>query len=449
MKWVFIKLLFKLEYWLIKYTNNKSNFFRKVVIDKSQLIAAELFPDNTVGENRDTSVPAVHKIIFNKEINKDDEHHDNILILVDKLNKNKEVTNLISDYFLAQSYAFSLGKLSKAAKLTTAQEYEDEYFIKAKGFNPEAERFTDKSYKVKTKSLKKYHKKILIELKEIFDKKIAIEKEKIIEPIVISTSDITLFFSLFSTLFVVSGYFYNHQIFQYFGVNSDSFFSISDYLSTSVSLVLTPLIWSLVSTVIYVLGANRGLGTLLTNRQLGIKPKEKPPYGIAFTLITLNTLNVNALITGQEGVDKASSMVMFLNCLVVGFYYLEKMPFHYFKNPFKVILGFVVLLGFSFNLNKLTSDAIELYQLDTYQPAYTAEFTKKEISERSLEFISINSNYIFMRNKQTLKMEIYPKTFVEKLTPTNLKPKKEMTINNLLITWIELLVFIYEFITNK
>lgn len=449
MKWVFINLLFKLEYWLIKYTNKKSNFFRKVVIDKSQLIAAELFPENTVGENIDISIPAVHKIIFNKEINKDDEHHDNILILAGKLNENKEVANLISDYFLAQSYAYSLGKLSKAAKFTTAQEYEDEYYIKAQGFNPEAEKFTDKSYKIKTKSLKKYHKKILIELKNIFDEKIAIEKEKIIEPIVINTSDITLFFSLFSTLFVVSGYFYNHQVFQYFGVNSDSFFSISDYLSTSVSLVLTPLIWSLVSTVIYVLGANRGLGTLLSNRQLGIKPKDKPPYAIALSLITLNVFNINALITGQEGVDKASSMVMFLNCLVVGYYFIEKIPFHYFKNPFKVILGLVVLLGFSVNLNKLTSDKIELYQLDNYQPVYTAEFTQKEISERGLEFISINSNYIFMRNKQTLKMEIYPKTFVVKLTPTNFKSKKEMTVNNFLVTWIELFVLIYEMITNK
>ena len=65
-----------------------------------------------------------------------------------------------------------------------------------------------------------------------------------------------------------------------------------------------------------------------------------------------------------------------------------------------------------------------------------------------LEFISINSNYIFMRNKSSKEMEVYPKSLVVKLTPTNLKSKKEMTLQDYLVNWIKLFVLIYEKITS-
>lgn len=436
MKWKLLNALLKLECWVIKYTNKKSNFFRKVIIDKAQIITNELYPENTFGDNIDISIGAVHNLVLKKEINNNDKHIDEIKNVIIKLKENTEINSLIVDYFLAQSYAFSLGKISKAVKFTTAQEYEQEYYSKALEFDPNAKKYNESIFKKKLKEVKKYQQVLISDLKLVLKEKVEAEKKAIIDPIELSVAHITLFASLFSSLFIVSGYYYNHQVYQYFGVNSDDFYVISDYLSTSVSLILTPLFWSLIMTVAYMFGANRGVGLLLKNKQLGIKTESKPPYTIALFIILLNVLHIYALLIQRQGLEGASSKIMLLNYVVVGLYFLDKLPWQYFKNPVKVLFGLVAILGFSLNIHKLTQAQIELHDTGDYKPAYIVEFSKKELSDKPFEFINLNSNYVFMKNMNTNKLEIYPKTLVVKITPTNVKSKKEVLLYDFLFNII-------------
>jgi hypothetical protein len=434
-----MKALYKIELWIIKSLLNKSQVFMSVAISYARIIASRDFESNTVIENIDIAIAAVCKlanvetIAFEREVNF--EQVETILL---KLNSDKDIMNLLAEYNLARSHAYT------RVSLTDTKQYVDEYISKAKLFNPDIEPFNPKSFDERLKLVKSKQKHLQKQLNQILDNKIAKEKEGDVGEISLNSIDLAILFSLFSSLFLISGYYYNYSLLKEFNVNSDHFYVVSDYISTSVSLIITPLFWTGIFIVSFILGASTGLDNKIRRKQLNIKVNDKDPIAIPLSIILINIVHLLSML---KGVFLLNDTIIAINVLVVSLYSIEKIPFHYFKHPIKVYCSVLVCIGFIWNLNTNVNREIRRITSDDYQPKYLVKFNEKMVKAESLEFIALNSNYLIMRNTDSRSIEIYPKSYINKLTP-NPKQAHELDFIEQVIVVIESFSQLYEVITK-
>jgi hypothetical protein len=435
-----MKALYKIELWIIKSLLNKSQVFMSVAISYARIIASRDFESNTVIENIDIAIAAVCKlanvetIAFEREVNF--EQVETILL---KLNSDKDIMNLLAEYNLARSHAYT------RVSLTDTKQYVDEYISKAKLFNPDIEPFNPKSFDERLKLVKSKQKHLQKQLNQILDNKIAKEKEGDVGEISLNSIDVAILFSLFSSLFLISGYYYNYSLLKEFNVNSDHFYVVSDYISTSISLIITILFWTGILIVSFILGASDRLDKIIRENQLNKKVKDKPLIALPLFIISMNIINLFSMLEGRfERVDT----IMALNVLVVSFYLIEKMPFHYFKHPIKIYGSILVCLGFIWNLNVKVNEEIQNITSDDYQPKYLVKFNDEMVEGMPLEFIALNSNYLIMRNTDSKSIEIYPKSYIKKLTP-NPNQAHELNFIEWGVAFIDIYSQLYEVITKE
>jgi hypothetical protein len=98
-------------------------------------------------------------------------------------------------------------------------------------------------------------------------------------------------------------------------------------------------------------------------------------------------------------------------------------------------------------LNIKVNGEIQKITSDDYQPKYFVKFNEKMVKAESLEFITLNSNYLIMRNTDSRSIEIYPKSYINKLTP-NPKQAHEPDFVERVIVVIESFSQLYEVITK-
>lgn len=434
-----IRAAYKIELWLVKHLLNKSHVFRYVAISHARIIASDIFQDNTMDENIDIAINAIYKLLNTEESESDSLNIEQVEELLPKLKSNIDVMNLLAEYHLAQSYAFS--RLS----LLDNKTHVEEGLNKAKKFNSEIAPFNPKSFKKRFKEIKAERKLLQKQLNAILENKISKEKEENIEQISFQPTDLAILFSLFSSLFLISGYYYNHSLLKEFNINSDDFFLLSDYISTSISLILTPLLWTGVFLISFLFGADSRFSNRIKEKQLNIKINDKPPFTLPLTIILMNIVNIALMLEGN--VEVGNSMLA-LNGLIVSLYFIEKIPFHYFKNPIKAFGTLLVIIGFTWNLNAKINTEINKITSDDYQPRYFVKFKDKMIKNESLEFLGLNSNYIIMRNTDSNNIEIYPKSYVIKLI-TNSNQKQDLNFLEWIIKFIEINAKLYEIITTE
>jgi hypothetical protein len=219
---------------------------------------------------------------------------------------------------------------------------------------------------------------------------------------------------------------------------------VSDYISTSVSLIITPLFWTGIFIVSFILGASTGLDNKIRRKQLNIKVNDKDPIAIPLSIILINIVHLLSML---KGVFLLNDTIIAINVLVVSLYSIEKIPFHYFKHPIKVYCSVLVCIGFIWNLNTNVNREIQKITSDDYQPKYLVKFNEKMVKAESLEFIALNSNYLIMRNTDSRSIEIYPKSYINKLTP-NPNQAHALDFIERVIAVIESFSQLYEVITK-
>lgn len=172
-----IRAAYKVELWLVKHLLNKSHVFRYVAISHARIIASDIFQDNTMDENIDIAINAIYKLSNTEESESDSLNIEQVEELLPKLKSNIDVMNLLAEYHLAQSYAFS------RIFLLDNKTYVEEGLNKAKKFNSEIASFNPKSFKKRFKEIKAERKLLQKQLNAILENKISKEKEKNIEQI--------------------------------------------------------------------------------------------------------------------------------------------------------------------------------------------------------------------------------------------------------------------------
>jgi hypothetical protein len=430
----------KIQLWIIKRLINKSNVFKFTAVAHAQIIASSIFENNTTNENLNIVVSALYKLLNIEALSLEGEvNSEQVEELILNLKNNKDVLNLLAEYNLAKAYAFT------KIFLTDTNQFIDEYIANAKLFNADIEPFNHQSFNKRLKEVKTERKNLQKKLKQTLNNTIAKKKEDKIGQISLKSSDIVILFSLFSSLFLISGYYYNHSLLKEFNVNSDHFYLISDYISTSVSLIITPLLWTGIFIISFLIGVNDSLGNRIKEKQLNIKIDDKPPIALPLFIILINIMNLFSI---WEGRFESNNTVLAINALVVSLYFIVKIPFHYFKNPIKVFICILVFMGFIWNLNAKVNREIQKITSDGYQSKYIVTFNEKMIKNESLEFITLNSNYLIMRNTDSKSIEIYPKSYIKKLTP-NPNQSHELNFIEWVVAFIEINGKLYEIITKE
>lgn len=352
-----ISAFIRLEPLIIRSNIKKSQIIREMIIQKLHISLNTYFSEDTYIDNLHIAIDSVCKILDETETDKTEKLNKAISIL----ENDTAINDLIVDYYLAISYSYSQEKIKN-------------------------------------------------DLRE----KVINEKFASIAPIKINSTHITLLISTFSTLFIISGYYFNYQVLKSLGVNSDDFFTVQDYISTSINLILLPLSYTLIMFVLIAFRVGENTYKNIESEKLGLKNKESNNVKIFITLIILilsNVINVISILNGGN----PSNIIFYLNVSIAGILILNIIQWRYFENPLTIYMFTMTFLFYYVNINVMIDDKIEDYKSVGYKSNYKVSFNDKKISTKNIEFMRVNSNYVFMINKKNNKVEIYPKLSISKI----------------------------------
>ena len=397
--------------WMVKLVIKRAQYIRQVPLSNTFLLACNIFPDNALSDNFDLSYDVISYLTSDKgtppELNKKAKQ------LLEEALKDSDISIDIAKHFQALSFAYSMyGKVYPSFK-----DEEARYFTKALEFNPEALPLKEKEVHAISKEYKKKTAQLAKERAVIIKDRVNDERAKEIPLISVPLTNIVIILSLISTLFVISGYYYIDQLLGHFGLNSSDFYSLNDYTSASIEYAVSPLIYTIILIAFYLLGAYDSIGDKVWREQLNIPEKKKTSWSDPMGLTLFLTVTVNTLViisSGFEGNHIPSQLPLF-NAFIVGLFCLHYLPYRLFINP--IVLNISVLAVFVFTYKTVLDVNMNLdsLKMGTYKPDYIVELTKSELKDMNLEFITLNSNYIFMLEKNRLKA--IPRSEIKELRP--------------------------------
>lgn len=397
--------------WLVKLIIKRAQYIREVALSNTFFLAYEIFPDNTISDNFDLSYDVISYLTSEKdtppELNKE------ASVLLEEVLKDTDISIDVAKHFQVLSFAYSMYcKIFPSFKDEQAR-----YFKKALEFNPTALPLKEKEVHAISKAYKKKAAQLAKERAVIIKERLNDERAKEIPLISVPLANIVIIISLISTLFVISGYYYIDQLLGHFGLNSSDFYALNDYTSASIEYAVSPLIYTIILIAAYLLGAYDSIGNKVWREQLSPPEKKKgywsDPLGLPlFLMVTMNTLVI--ISSGFEGNHIPSQLALF-NAFIVGMFCLQHLPYRLFINPMVINISVLVVFVFTYKTVLDVNMNLDSLKTGTYKPDYIVEFTKSELKDMNLEFITLNSNYIFMLEKNKLKA--IPRSEVKELIP--------------------------------
>lgn len=318
--------------------------------------------------------------------------------LIENYSNSSELKYALSVYFLSRAYTASVIQNS---------EERDEFLGRAKKSYPAAEEFKGddvfKKYSDVNRRIKSLRKSLAERSAVKFD---------------VNSAHITGFLSVAPALMLVVGVVYTNTLLAHFGVNASLFFSIGDYLATSVDQLQSIAISVCLSFATYIAGIRDS--SLRSRMELNeLAKRDKKPYLLLLVVIAAATGQVVSAYRGEH----ESGSLIFLACFLssAGARYIAS---KYLKNSFQ---GEAVLMAvFVFASYSAVRCMGEIHDLQSEKWGARERVkvvAKKEtnIDTGDLVVIRSNSSYVFAINKKTRQMEIVPKDqiseFVVSLMP--------------------------------
>ena len=244
--------------------------------------------------------------------------------------------------------------------------------------------------------LKKIQKKVLLK-----------KREEYISPIEIKSSSILFFITIASTLFLLSGII-NKKLFYYFlDFDSSLFYSISDYLSSSIDELIT-LSLTLLITIIFLF--YRFLGEIDNNIVEDIYDSETNYYknnkrtgNILVFGLTLNAILYLYLL------DEIPFVFIFPLVLAILLYLLDKINLKkYISNYQDIYIFLFVLIIFISNILFSVLQKIQNIKKNDYKSEYNVLFKTEQKKHKNLQLIDTSSSFIFFINTEDKRVIAIP-----------------------------------------
>ncbi|PLX20791.1 hypothetical protein C0584_04755 [Candidatus Parcubacteria bacterium] len=365
----------------------------------------EQFPENELGKNSKLALYLTNTYIY-------DFKNDLAGINEEELKKFKKIADndewikkTVSDLYRMISFSFIIDT-----------NFKDKYLKKAKEFKADIEPI--KEFKEITKlvdDVKKDSKIFFKEGRELNDKKYQQEIEKRISSIEVTSQDISFLLTLFSTLFLISGIIYSKLYFYLLGVNISDFFSINDYLASSIDTLIITFFSIAIGIIFYFLGAKDRLKTTIYEEQFSTESASRKK--LFYNIIVISIVCIISFFVSYYKHNALHYNLLYPPILFVFFRFFWSIPiWQYFKNPEKIGL---ILMSFSTFIISLILTAL----------TYSTEILKKEVKDdtcrvilnntnidtSNLVFITSNSSNVFMLDVSTKKVKIIPLYNIESI----------------------------------
>lgn len=400
---ILLKLLAPLIPIYLKQIKECQTLHHLAIFLKSFIHTFSLFQDNKLKLNADLAVTVTRKLLdvplvgVNQEI---EEHQ--VQSLYDKMEPEDWTRKTISNYFLLKAFYLSYGSSESIVEVA------DEALIKAKLYDTSAKPLRNKDIENIRKTIKLDVKNLKKNKNRLVSEKIETEKLKQLNPISINSSHVMFVISLFSALFLVSGFVYNKLFFSSFGISVGDFFTISDYLASSVDKIIPTAIITIVSIAIGLWGLGDERYKEIHAEQFETEMKSTD-YAMAVAVILASiSLVVHSFQTGE-----LHDVPLFFLLLIIILFITVRLPvWKYIENRTSVYIAFLSLLVFSMQLLPSIRNEIREIKKGGYTSAYVIQYNEKHTIYLDSKYIASNSNYVFLWNDSEHRMYVVPKSEV-------------------------------------
>jgi len=315
----------------------------------------------------------------------------------------KDLRDLLVHYFRVKSFYYI-----SCIETELLRTESDKYYKKATEISESIPRLERKGFTQLNKEIQKEYRKSKKELNKQTKEFIAEATYEILPRIEISTSHISFIFSISATIFLLTGYLYNRFYLGHFGIEVSHFFTISDYISSSIDKIYIACIASIIGIFTYVGGMLSRIKNEVKFSQYESEYKASDSY-IVILVVGISFLTVWSFYKGVPG--KFGLLSMLILFVLMGIYHrlpVEKL----IKNSIYVSIICVAIIYFCVHIFWDVTKNIE--KTSHMKPENLNKYTfsfKKPGSNcfNKLIFLSANSNYIFFYDKEKNKSYIMPK----------------------------------------
>ena len=262
---IYLKLFRIYGKWLLKCRIKHAS----AIFFKAYIQTFTLFPDNKLKYNSDLASIVRSRLLelplYKESLTLND---DQVNTLYEAVKSDQWIQKTASNYFLLEAFYYTYGISSELLK-----EKSDNALKKAKSYVDSALPISYDDVGPINKKIKSDIKLLKKEMRKLNSERVETEKLKIIKPINITSSHVMFLASLFSTLFLISGFAYNKIFFGSLGLNVGDFFGVSDYIASSVDVLTATIISSVLGIAFFFWGLSSGLSEELHAEQFETERK--------------------------------------------------------------------------------------------------------------------------------------------------------------------------------
>ncbi|CAH1533230.1 conserved membrane hypothetical protein [Vibrio owensii] len=376
----------------------------KNIFNNLFLEACEMFPDDKLSENRDLASATVKEILGlsnNLALNEDSK----LINFKKKIINEEWLQKKVADYYRITAYYFNYGNLSSDSHLIAAEEY----IKKATSITNDAKMPDMNEILSIKRELRKQNKKLRKSINLSQKEKIEREKLELIPPIKITSTHFSVALSLISTLFFISGFVYTKIFFYWFGVNVGDFYTVQDYVSSSIDVITTTALSAFMGLLSICYGVMYGWNEIIHDEQFEIKRAKRRSFSWEILVILcLITIAFSIYKTG----DFIDELIIPPTLSTASFIFRKIPVWKHIDNKIQVIAPCFVIAFFFLHLGIVINEKVKDVKSKDYVPAYNLEL-KSEYSEyNGMKFLTSNSNYVFLIDNVENKVKILPKSSV-------------------------------------
>lgn len=317
---------------------------------------------------------------------------DLVARLLDECKQSENVKSALAIYFASKAHIFSLANSDSEQGV---------YFAKAKEYDPTINLFSNED-------VFKNHKAISHRLKLLREE----ISERSAVKFTVTISHVTGILTISSALMLVAGLLYTNTLLSSIGIKASLFFSIGDYIATSVEQ-LQSVAFSVTAAIAFYFHGIRDR-SLRSKMELDIAAKNKRPLYVVALLVLAAT--ITQIVTAWNGRYETGTLT-FLACLV-SYRFAAQISRNYLKNSLEGEIFLVCLLIFtSYTAIRCIGEMRDLKNGNWGEREETRIITKKEsgIDASNLIVIRANSSYIFTVDKQSGNPRVIPKDQVSEI----------------------------------
>lgn len=295
--------------------------------------------------------------------------------LVAKVEKDEDIVRLVLNYNLVRHLAATHVKENEKA---------DYYLSKARKIQPKALPLKTKDLFALERSVRKESNRLRSEIGDRKTLKIPLSMEKA-----------GALISVISCFFLISGYLYNRFLLGEFGIEVSQFFTLSDYLGSSVEAIRYSATGATFALIGLFWGIHRGSKKSYAQIESYQRRREYWPYVI---LVVSIAGVIRGYIHNLEIFYDASLLLI----VVSSMYFGRGLAFRYFKQPLMALFLFVFIgsyAGYMFSSVGKEVYRLKYYPIDKIR-VYDVKFKNAMPLEGShLLIITGNGDYVFFLDR--------------------------------------------------